>query len=126
MSLTKTNQNEHPPRSRSFEEKQNVCLSSLTKTNQNEHPPRSRSVEEKCTVCSVQCAVCSLKCTVYSVHYYPFQYWSAQVAQVRGPLRNMGGGVGEFDGQSAMVYFGNEFSLFTRANACADGGDRCV
>ena len=35
-------------------------------------------------------------------------------------------GVGEFDGQSASVYFSEAFWLFTRANACATGGYRCV
>ena len=35
-------------------------------------------------------------------------------------------GVGEFDGQSVLVYFSEAFWLFTRANACATGGYRCV
>ena len=35
-------------------------------------------------------------------------------------------GYGEFDGQSAMVNFGDCFVLFTRANACADVVYRCV
>lgn len=41
-------------------------------------------------------------------------------------LRPKCGGYGEFDGQSALVFFGSSFRLFTRANACVDGGYRCV